>query len=126
MQMAIMTVAAVTTITCATARAQPKAAECSTPDAPRCTPSLSGISIQNGDTAGWTRDRLQPPAALLKVVIQRSGCFTVVERGAGLDAALRERDLAGGGNLQRGSNVGGAGAAVGGVSAGALAQPSAA
>lgn len=51
--------------------------------------------------------RLQPPAALLRVVVQQSGCFTVVERGAGLDAAMRERELAGGGQLQRGSNVGG-------------------
>jgi curli biogenesis system outer membrane secretion channel CsgG len=50
---------------------------------------------------------LQPPAALLRVVVQQSGCFTVVERGAGLDAAMRERDLAGDGQLQRGSNVGG-------------------
>ena len=31
----------------------------------------------------------------------------MVERGAGLDAALKERELSGGGNLQRGSNVGG-------------------
>ena len=30
----------------------------------------------------------------LAVVIQQSGCFTVVERGAGLDAAMQERDLA--------------------------------
>jgi curli biogenesis system outer membrane secretion channel CsgG len=44
---------------------------------------------------------------LLRVVVQQSGCFTVVERGAGLDAAMRERELSSGGQLQRGSNVGG-------------------
>jgi curli biogenesis system outer membrane secretion channel CsgG len=89
------------------ASAQPRAAASTTPQVPRCTRNLGSISIQNGDSAGWTYYRLQPPAGLLRVVIQQSGCFTVVERGAGLDAAMRERELAGGGNLQRGSNVGG-------------------
>lgn len=103
----ILAAAVVTAMTCATATAQPKAAESTTPDVPRCARSLGSISIQNGDTAGWNYYRLAPPAGLLKVVIQRSGCFTVVERGAGLDAAMRERNLASGGNLQRGSNVGG-------------------
>jgi curli biogenesis system outer membrane secretion channel CsgG len=78
-----------------------------TPQVPRCTRNLGTISIRNGDTAGWNAYRLQPPAGLLRVVIQQSGCFTVVERGAGLDAAMQERDLAGGGQLQHGSNVGG-------------------
>ncbi|MBL8536003.1 MAG: hypothetical protein JNM59_01225 [Hyphomonadaceae bacterium] len=90
-----------------TASAQPRATASTTPQVPRCTRNLGSISIQNGDSAGWTYYRLQPPAGLLRVVIQQSGCFTVVERGAGLDAAMRERDLASGGQLQRGSNVGG-------------------
>ncbi len=89
------------------AMAQPKAAESTTPQVPRCARSLGTISIQNGDSAGWTGYQLQPPAALLRVIVQQSACFTVVERGAGLDAALKERELSGGGNLQRGSNVGG-------------------
>ncbi len=89
------------------AHAQPRAAASTTPQVPRCATNLGTVSIQNGDSAGWTGMRLQPPAALLRVVVQQSGCFTVVERGAGLDAALRERELSGQGNLQRGSNVGG-------------------
>ena len=90
------------------ASAQPRAAESTTPQVPRCTQNLGTISIQNGDTyQGWRQWNLQPPAGLLRIVIQQSGCFTVVERGAGLDAAMRERELAGGGQLQRGSNVGG-------------------
>ncbi len=95
-------------VTTTVASAQPRAAESTTPQVPRCTQNLGTISIQNGDThQGWRGMNLQPPAALLRVVIQQSGCFTVVERGAGLDAAMRERDLAGGGQLQRGNNVGG-------------------
>jgi curli biogenesis system outer membrane secretion channel CsgG len=85
-----------------------RAAASTTPQVPRCTRNLGTVSIQDGDThQGWRGMNLQPPAGLLRVVIQQSGCFTVVERGRGLDAALRERELAGDGNLQRGSNVGG-------------------
>ena len=91
----------------APASATPQATASTTPQVPTCARSLGSISIQNGDSAGWTGYRLQPPAALLRVVVQQSRCFTVVERGAGLDAAMRERDLAGGGQLQHGSNVGG-------------------
>lgn len=90
-----------------TAAAQPQATASDTPQVPRCAQSLGTIAIENGDSAGWSHYRLQPPAALLRVVVQQSGCFTVVERGAGLAAAQRERALSGSGDLQRGSNVGG-------------------
>lgn len=103
----VVTLACVAALAAGIAHAQPRAAASTTPQVPRCTSSLGSISIQNGDSAGWTGMRLQPPAALLRVVVQQSGCFRVVERGAGLDAAMRERELAGGGQLQRGSNVGG-------------------
>jgi curli biogenesis system outer membrane secretion channel CsgG len=43
---------------------------------------------------------------LLKVMIQRSGCFNLVDRGTGLNAAERERAIGGNLGLQRGSNVG--------------------
>jgi curli biogenesis system outer membrane secretion channel CsgG len=90
------------------AAAQPRATASQTPQVPRCTRNLGTVSIQDGDThMGWRGMNLQPPAGLLRVVVQQSGCFTIVERGRGLDAALRERELAGEGNLQRGSNVGG-------------------
>ncbi|MEQ1708283.1 MAG: CsgG/HfaB family protein [Terricaulis sp.] len=104
---ALAMAAAAASLLAAEAQAQPRPTESQTPQVPRCTRNLGTISITNGDTAGWTQYRLQPPAGLLRVVIQQSGCFTVVERGAGLDAAMRERELAGQGNLQRGSNMGG-------------------
>jgi curli biogenesis system outer membrane secretion channel CsgG len=108
---ALMAFAAAATVSFATvdiASAQPRASQSQTPQVPRCTRNLGTVSIQDGDThMGWTSMNLQPPAGLLRVVVQQSGCFTVVERGRGLDAAMRERELAGGGQLQRGSNVGG-------------------
>ncbi|WCT71824.1 CsgG/HfaB family protein [Sphingomonas naphthae] len=77
-------------------------------DVPRCTRKLGTVSVADGDDpSGWTQFSLAPPSKLLKVLIQRSGCFNLVDRGTGLNAAQRERDIAGGMGLQRGSNVGG-------------------
>jgi curli biogenesis system outer membrane secretion channel CsgG len=75
-------------------------------DVPHCARKLGTISIVDGDDPyGWTQYNLAPPQKLLKVIVQRSGCFNLVDRGTGL-SAQRERDI--GANLghQRGSNVG--------------------
>lgn len=74
---------------------------------PRCSRSLGSLSIVDGQPEAFRALRLSPPQTLLRVVVQRSGCFTLVDRGAGMDAAARERALAGDGMLQQGSNVGG-------------------
>lgn len=76
-------------------------------DVPRCTRKLGTISIVDGDDASpWTQWSLSPPSKLLKVLVQRSGCFNLVDRGSGLNAAERERAIGAGLGLQRGSNVG--------------------
>jgi curli biogenesis system outer membrane secretion channel CsgG len=76
-------------------------------DVPRCTRKLGTISIIDGDDpSGWTQHQLAPPAKLLKVLVQRSGCFNLVDRGSGLSAANLERNIGGNLGLQRGSNVG--------------------
>jgi curli biogenesis system outer membrane secretion channel CsgG len=76
-------------------------------DVPHCARKLGTVSVADGDDpSGWTQFQLAPPSKLLKVMIQRSGCFNLVDRGTGLNAAQRERDIGGGLGLQRGSNVG--------------------
>ena len=76
-------------------------------DVPHCTRKLGTISIVDGDNPyGWTQYSLAPPQKLLKVIVQRSGCFNLVDRGSGLQAAQRERDIGGNLGLQRRSNVG--------------------
>ena len=76
-------------------------------DVPHCTRKLGTVSIANGDdSSGWTQNSLAPPEKLLRVLVQRSGCFNIVDRGAGLNAAARERDIGSGLGMQRGSNVG--------------------
>jgi len=76
-------------------------------DIPHCVTKIGTVSIMDGDDpSGWTQFNLAPPQKLLKVIVQRSGCFNLVDRGSGLDAAQKERDIGGGLGLQRGSNVG--------------------
>jgi curli biogenesis system outer membrane secretion channel CsgG len=50
---------------------------------------------------------LSSPTSLIRMMIQQSNCFRVVERGAGMASIQRERELARGGELQQSSNVGG-------------------
>jgi len=76
-------------------------------DVPHCTRKFGTVSVADGDDpSGWTQFSLAPPSKLLKVMIQRSGCFNLVDRGTGLNAAERERAIGGNLGLQRGSNVG--------------------
>ncbi len=76
-------------------------------DVPHCSRKLGTVSVMDGDDpSGWTQFQLAGPQKLLKVLIQRSGCFNLVDRGSGLSAAQRERDIGGGLGLQRRSNVG--------------------
>ncbi|HWU04308.1 MAG TPA: SH3 domain-containing protein [Novosphingobium sp.] len=76
-------------------------------DVPHCARKLGTISIVDGDDPrGWTQYSLAPPQKLLKVIVQRSGCFNLVDRGSGLQAAERERDIGAGLGHQRGANVG--------------------
>ena len=51
--------------------------------------------------------QLGSPSGVLRILIQESNCFLVVERGTGLRQMQQERDLARSGELQQASNVGG-------------------
>lgn len=74
---------------------------------PHCSRKLGSVSIANGDNPnGWTQFNLAPPEKLLKMIVQKSGCFNLVDRGAGLNAASTERNIGSNLGLQRGSNVG--------------------
>ena len=53
------------------------------------------------------RYNLQSPVGLIRMMIQQSNCFIVVERGIGMRNAMQERQLAGAGELRQDSNVGG-------------------
>src|SRR5579871_1156772 len=76
-------------------------------DIPHCAQPIGNLAVDEPQRNWWRDLNLGSPEALLKVFVQQSGCFSLVDRGAGLAAAQRERALASGGSLQQGSNVGG-------------------
>ena len=75
---------------------------------PRCSRKLGTISVvePEGGIHWWTQQQLPTPTKLIKVFVSKSGCFTLLDRSAGLGAAMRERELAAGGQLRGGANVG--------------------
>src|SRR5580658_2237104 len=73
---------------------------------PTCTHKLGALAVHEPQNNWWGPLGLESPEALLKVFVMKSGCFTLVDRGAGFAMALQERALASGGTLQGGSNVG--------------------
>jgi len=73
---------------------------------PNCSRKLGALAIHEPQERWWVPLGLESPEALLKVFVMKSGCFTLVDRGAGFAMAQQERALAGAGTLQGGSNVG--------------------
>lgn len=73
---------------------------------PTCTRRLGSIAIVEPDNAWWRDYNLGSPEAIIRLFIQRSGCFTIVNRGSGLASRNIERALADQGELQQNSNIG--------------------
>jgi curli biogenesis system outer membrane secretion channel CsgG len=82
------------------------AANAADPKIPQCSSRKGTLSIVEPDNAWWSGQNLQSPEALLKVFVSQSKCFALLDRGKGLSAARRERELASGGDLRVVSNVG--------------------
>ena len=65
----------------------------------RCASPLGTVSLIENQSAGWYtvltgEYRLPPTANLLRLLVQQSNCFVVIERGAaGMNAMTRERAL---------------------------------
>jgi hypothetical protein len=78
----------------------------------RCAAPMGTISLIENVDAPWyytltNQYRLPPTANLLRLMIQQSNCFVVVERGrSGMAAMNTERNLQGSGELRKGSNFG--------------------
>lgn len=77
-----------------------------TMEIPRCGRNLGAIALVEPEYQWWRDYNLQSPEAVLRVFIQKSGCFTLVNRGRSMDKRYEERGLADSGELQRGSNLG--------------------
>ncbi len=90
--------------------AQAQAADKAEPVIPTCDKRYGAVAVVEPEQSPygywWREAQLESPVALIKVFVAQSKCFTLVDRGKGLDAAKEERSLAGDGELRGGSNVG--------------------
>jgi len=75
---------------------------------PVCAKPLGTIAvIEPEDSVNWwTGQQLPAPSKLIKVFVNKSRCFTLVDRGVGMSAAQSERALAAEGQLRGRSNIG--------------------
>ena len=74
----------------------------------KCSQKLGVMAVVEPQ-AGWhhlSQYGLGSPSALLRMMVQQSGCFDVVERGVAMQNLQQERALAQGGDLRQESNVG--------------------
>jgi curli biogenesis system outer membrane secretion channel CsgG len=76
------------------------------PQIPTCDKKIGVLAVTEPQNQWWTALNLESPAALIKVFVSQSKCFTLVDRGKGLQAAQAERALAAGGEERVGSNIG--------------------
>ncbi|KPL68987.1 protein involved in formation of curli polymers [Erythrobacter sp. SG61-1L] len=77
-----------------------------TNEIPRCTRKLGTLAIVEPDDQWWREYNLGSPEAIIRIFVQRSGCFTLVNRGGAMQSRNMERALADSGELQEGSNLG--------------------
>ncbi len=69
--------------------------------------ALTVVEPQDFVITALRRYNLGSPVGLVRLMIQQSNCFVVVERGVGLQNAMQERALQDSGQLRSNSNVGG-------------------
>ncbi len=69
--------------------------------------ALAVVEPQNQVSQSLSRYGLQSPTGLIRMMVQQSNCFIVVERGMAMQNMMQERALAESGELRQGSNMGG-------------------
>jgi hypothetical protein len=69
--------------------------------------AVAVVEPQSEYMVGLSRYNLQSPTGLIRLMIQQSNCFIVVERGQAMRNMMQERELAGAGQTRQGSNMGG-------------------
>lgn len=73
---------------------------------PMCPQVLGTVAIKDSQNEWWRQYNLGNPAAVIKLIVMKSGCFQLVDRGQGMEMMRAERDLVGDDELQRGSDIG--------------------
>src|SRR5262245_44870227 len=69
--------------------------------------AMAVVEPQDFVLTALARYNLRSPVGLIRLMIQQSNCFIVVERGVGMQNMMQERALADGGQTRSNSNMGG-------------------
>lgn len=76
----------------------------------KCRETLGTLTVVEDRNSGWYRQmqqyQVQSTVPLLRMLIQESNCFVVVERGAALNVMRQERELERSGEARQGSDFG--------------------
>jgi curli biogenesis system outer membrane secretion channel CsgG len=89
--------------------AGPQGAQGANPQIERCDAPKGTLAVVEPQAYVLTylsRYQLGSPSGIIRLLIQQSNCFQVVERGVGMQNMMQERALAQSGELQAGQNVG--------------------
>lgn len=74
----------------------------------KCGQTLGTVSLDEDTSASWyhdlRRNQLGSTLPVLRLMIQQSNCFVIVERGRALGSVMRERELDASGEMRQGSN----------------------
>ena len=73
---------------------------------PQCARPIGVLAIVEPEEQWWRQLNLGSPEAIIKVFVQNSHCFTIVNRGRSMASRAMERAMADQGELQKGSNLG--------------------
>lgn len=76
----------------------------------KCDKPMGAMAVlepQDYVSQSLSRFNLPSPTGLIRMMIQQSNCFLVVERGIGMQNMMQERALSESGELRQGSNMGG-------------------
>lgn len=69
-------------------------------ETPRCTQNLGTVAIAETQGVLFSQMGMGTPTELLRTLIRDSGCFTLIERGPGLNIVEREREMSGAGRAR--------------------------
>lgn len=71
-----------------------------TNEIPRCTQSLGTVTISETQNTMFRQMELSHSTEMLRYLIRESGCFRLIERGAGMAMVERERNLGAAGRIR--------------------------
>jgi hypothetical protein len=76
----------------------------------KCTETLGTLAMEEDTAAPWyaslRQHQLGSTIPVLRLMIQQSNCFVIVERGRAMNNMMRERELQKSGETRAGSNMG--------------------